>query len=382
VAFGKKVNFYARLSSRYAGLGMLGSAMTEALDTTHTPSLEAVGKACQRVVIVTSEWPSCDHPNSGIFVFRQVGALQRAGLHVEVFSFRGDRSVWRYWNHWRALRSLVGKRRYDVVHAQFGQAGFLAVASTRSPVVVTFHGSDLLGLASAAWVERCQSMLLRSMSMVAARFATEVVVVSQQLAGKLAWRRTHVIPVGLDRECFRPMSQVAARDALHWPVGERVVLFVGNPSSSVKRYGLAEQSVANASLELLNLRLRVCWNETPLQVALSMNAADALLVTSAHEGGPLVIREALACNLAVVSVDVGDARARLAKVHGCVVCPDADPKKIATALVQILRTPSRVDGQDALNDLAEDLLTKRMLDVYELAAQTKGTLSRSNHLRR
>ena len=81
-----------------------------------------------------------------------------------------------------------------------------------------------------------------------------------------------------------------------------------------------------------------------------MNAADALLVTSAHEGGPLVIREALACNLAVVSVDVGDARARLAKVHGCVVCPDADPKKIATALVQILRTPSRVDGQDALND--------------------------------
>ena len=41
-------------------------------------------------------------------------------------------------------------------------------------------------------------------------------------------------------------------------------------------------------------------------VPIWINASDVLLMTSLHEGSPTIVKEALACNLPVVSVDVGD----------------------------------------------------------------------------
>ena len=52
---------------------------------------------------------------------------------------------------------------------------------------------------------------------------------------------------------------------------------------------------------------------------LYMNACDVLLLTSLHEGSPNVVKEALACNLPVVSVPVGDIPERIGRVPGCVV---------------------------------------------------------------
>jgi hypothetical protein len=44
----------------------------------------------------------------------------------------------------------------------------------------------------------------------------------------------------------------------------------------------------------------------PDQVPQWLNASDVLLMTSLHEGSPTIVKEALACGLPTVSVDVGD----------------------------------------------------------------------------
>jgi len=95
-----------------------------------------------------------------------------------------------------------------------------------------------------------------------------------------------------------------------------------------------------------------------------MNACDALVFTSVQEGSPNAVKEALACNLPVVSVAVGDVPLRLRGVSECEVCADDRPATIAAALERVLRSGRRSNGRDALTDLDETSLTEKVIAVY------------------
>ena len=100
-----------------------------------------------------------------------------------------------------------------------------------------------------------------------------------------------------------------------------------------------------------------------------MNACDVLLMTSLHEGSPNVVKEALACNLPIVSTDVGDVRNRIGALDGCVVCATDDPATIAEALNQVLSRRQGIDGRKAVLDLDEQVLTSKVIDVYRRAVE-------------
>jgi glycosyltransferase involved in cell wall biosynthesis len=103
-----------------------------------------------------------------------------------------------------------------------------------------------------------------------------------------------------------------------------------------------------------------------------MQASDVLLVTSVHESGPLMVKEALACNLRVVSLDVGDVRETIEGLPGCEVCADDRPSTIASALARSLSTESCFDGRSAVNDMLQDALANRLVKIYERLATRHG----------
>ena len=98
-----------------------------------------------------------------------------------------------------------------------------------------------------------------------------------------------------------------------------------------------------------------------------MNACDALVFTSTQEGSPNVVKEALACDLPVVSVPVGDVATRLAGVAGCELCPDERPETIAGALARVLHRNERAAGRAAVRHLDERLLAQRVIEIYRSA---------------
>src|SRR5207302_2384469 len=104
----------------------------------------------------------------------------------------------------------------------------------------------------------------------------------------------------------------------------RLILFAASPKNPVKRYPLAESAVARLDRRY-RAELVVAAGIAPDKMPLYMNACDALLVTSTHEGSPNVVKEALACNLPVVSADVGDVADRISKIEGCALCDSDDP---------------------------------------------------------
>src|SRR5437667_4394544 len=86
-----------------------------------------------------------------------------------------------------------------------------------------------------------------------------------------------------------------------------------------------------------------------------------------YEGWPNVVKEALACNLPVVSVEVRDVAERLSGVEGCTVCSDSEPDRLTAALAAVLQMNKRTEGRTAVRELDETLLAQRMIGIYRLA---------------
>jgi glycosyltransferase involved in cell wall biosynthesis len=314
------------------------------------------------ILLVTSEWPVYAGDISGIHVLQQAQSLRRAGATVDVFHFRGNKNPLVYWQAIREFRRR-DLEPYDVIHAHHGQAGFVALSQRRKPVVITFHGSDLLGIRDRAGKVTFLGYILRFMSRWVAWRADAVIVVAAHLAKYIPKRPYHVIPMGVDLELFRPFSLKQAREALVLPMDTSLILFVGNPDRTEKRYWLAVKAVENLR-EDFSTQLIVANGIAPDKMPLYMNACDVMLVTSSSEGSPAAVREALACNLPIVSVDVGDIRQQLQNVKNCIVCEAEDPTSIGLAMKNILVRHERTDGKNAVQGLDSETLMRKVIAVY------------------
>src|SRR3989441_10799089 len=318
-----------------------------------------------RVLMITSDWP--DHASWGgtaTFISRQVDFLRAAGVDLDVFRFRGGGRAIRYAAAWLDVRHRQRRERYDLVHAQFGQSGLLALPK-QLPLVVTFRGDDLEGvLNNTTGHLTARGRLLPLLSRAVARQADATIVVSAHLKNFLHRQaQPHVIPSGLDLERFRLIPQAEARRHLGLPAEGRLVLFVCSPTSSRKRYDLARRAVEIVKRSR-PAELVLGWAVPHDQIPYFMNACDALVFTSRQEGSPNVVKEALACNLPVVSVAIGDVPERLRGLAGGEVCAHDRPETIAAALARVLRPGERVARRERMRELDERIITARVIAVY------------------
>ena len=319
-----------------------------------------------RVLVITSEWPTLDHPESVPFLVREVESLRQLGLTIDVFSFRGAMNPINYFQAWSRLRRYLKKEKYDLYHAQFGQSGLLAILPKLKPLVVTYQGSDLNGMYALNGKLTFPGFLLRAVSQWVALFADEIILVSGYLAKYLPRKRYEVIPGGIDLSLFSPISKELAKKQLGLANDVRYVLFAGGINNPIKRFELAKTAI---DLVPTSERVQILLANgiAPTKMPIYMGAADALLVTSSREGSPNVIKEALACNLPIISVDVGDVRSRLEKVQGCIVCSDDTPETIAKAILSVLKANEPINGRDVVQELELSVIAQKIVNVYHRA---------------
>lgn len=298
------------------------------------------------------------------FVRREAQALRAAGHAVEIAGFdNGSYLPWRFAAQVRRLRAAVRRFRPDVVHAQFGKFNALAaaLAARGVPLVITFRGTDINRNIAYSPL---RSALGVAASQLAALAARVVVCVSGEIASKLWTTNSVVIPTGVDTRVFVPGDRAMARRRLGFGERERIVLFNAGRNPAVKDPQLAAAAVAEARRALGAVRFVVLeGGVAPDDIPLYMNAADVLLVTSRTEGSPTVVQEAMACNLPVVSVDVGDVRERLAGVLHCELA-SRDPAALGAALARVLREPRRSDGRARAEAISVEATAARLGQIY------------------
>jgi glycosyltransferase involved in cell wall biosynthesis len=97
-----------------------------------------------------------------------------------------------------------------------------------------------------------------------------------------------------------------------------------------------------------------------------MNAADCLVLASSSEGSPNVVKEALMCNLPVISTRVGDVESLLAGVTPSYIVRD-EPEAIAQAVIDCIRLGARSNGREVAANLASEIVARQVLRFYEAA---------------
>jgi glycosyltransferase involved in cell wall biosynthesis len=306
-----------------------------------------------------------------VFARRQAATLAKQGFQVEVFDLRSRTSPRVVCEEFRRFRRMIRAFRPQVIHAHYGTvtAMFAALGTGPIPLLITYRGSDLNRLPSARGLRPAAGRLL---SQIAALRAARIVCVSRQLKNLLWWRRARVtvLPTGVDPEEFRPQPDRNLRSELGWRDEEPVVLFNAGHDARNKRLDLAERAVEAARRWAPSARLEVLdGNVEPNRVPDLMNAADCLLVTSDAEGSPTVVQEALATNLPVVSVDVGDVGERLEGV-ACSRLARREPEALGRALAEVLNPRRRSDGRSRAEEFSSQRVARELGRLYrEMAAE-------------
>jgi glycosyltransferase involved in cell wall biosynthesis len=310
-----------------------------------------------RVLVVTSMYPTPAHPGLGRFVRDQVEVLRAIeGLEVELFNIEpGPRT--RFLRAARDLRRAYRGEHFDVVHAHHGLTGWSALAVRGAPLIVTFHGTDL------------SHPVVGPLSRALARLVDLPAPVSSSLAGAGlpgagVRRAAAVLPCGVNLERFAPRDRREARRALGLDPDGRFLLFPADPARPEKRYDRAAELARAAGAQLLTYaRL------APDRVPDTINAANAVIATSEREGFGLGPLEALACDVPVLSTDVGIAPVALRGVDGA-LCAPFDPGTWMRALAPHLRHPDpRVAGRHRVALFDRVRMGERVFEAYrELAA--------------
>jgi glycosyltransferase involved in cell wall biosynthesis len=324
-----------------------------------------------KILAVTNMYPSPERPGNGVFVEQQVKSLLRRGMDVRVmFLDRKSQGPSVYYRIKEMLEHEMADFAADIVHVMYG--GVMAEKVTEfgglPPTLVTFHGSDLLGENLSGLRRKLISQYGVYCSRKAARRANGVIVVARHLLkalGKGVNRdKIQLIPCGIDMERFKPLDQSQCGERLGWQSDDFHVLFATSAGDPVKR-----PELARAAVDLLNrkhgcVKFQVLSGTPNNEVPVWLNAADVLLLTSKHEGSPTIVKEALACGLPIVSVNVGDVAERIEGVDGCHLA-EAEPEALARKLDLVFEQRGRLDCREKLHELSCEMIAGKLVGFYQ-----------------
>jgi len=308
-----------------------------------------------RILQITNNYPTVNYPIYGIFVKEQIESLKEVGIECDVFFINGrEQGKLEYFKCVRKLRKLISTNQYDLIHCHHAYSAVSAILFARLnkklPVVVSFQNDpvyeakfNLFKLISP----RTSAMIFKNNS---------IHVLSP---------KGYYLPNGVNIEFFKPIDRVEACKKLQLNPDKKYILFVSSNflrnekrydkfSKTIEliktKYGLTEVE----ELKLINVQRDL--------VPYYFNAASVHLMTSDFEGSPNSVKEAMACNIPIVSTNVGNVSELLANVKGSFVVNSGEIEDLALHVVKSLNTSDYN---------SRDMLIQKKLDIKSVASKLK-----------
>lgn len=312
-----------------------------------------------KVIFLSALIPLYDFLQPSPFVESQRESLQEAGVPIISFYIQG-KGFLKYPKAIRPLQHFIECNKSDLIHAHYSYSGALGLSQKKIPVVLSLLGGDL-----GEQISRNKNFLPHFLAQLTALAVNQVIVKSEKMKSVL-WRKqgVHVIPNGINLKNFQPMNRKKARQALSLDKEKTIVLFPASQYREVKDYPLANKAFQDVKKRFPDSKLLTIESVPREIMPLYINAADVVLFTSKSEGSPNVIKEAMACNVPIVTVDVGDTRKVVEGTAQCWVT-SRNPDELSLRLIEVLQENSPTNGRERIQEYDQKIIANRLIKIYQ-----------------
>lgn len=304
----------------------------------------------KRILIICS----VNSGNISPFVTEQVNMLIGFGYNIEFFKVKG-KGIGGYIRNFFLLQKRIKYYKPNVLHAHYGLSALLAFLHKKTPLIITYHGSDL------------NNKYVRILSNLASYSSDFLIFVEQSMAKKINFKKKFsVVPCGVDLDFFKPIGKKEARLKLGIKEDEKLLLFSSSFDNEIKNFALVKEAIKLITSDICIVELKQKSRE---EVMLLLNAVNVLILSSFSEGSPQIIKEAMACNCPIVATDVGDVRLVLGCTDGCYISSfsSSDFASKITLALEFSNKYKYTNGRERIVELGLDnrIIAERIATIYE-----------------
>lgn len=290
-------------------------------------------------------------------IYNQAKALEQLGCSISFYLVKG-KGLFGYIKNISGLRKSQNLGGYQIIHAH-GISSLVASFIRKKPIVVSLLGSELLQHTTFRWFFRFMSRYFWDSTIVKSKELAELI-------GDKKNKKVLVIPNGVDLQRISLIDKEIAKAKVGFSLSRPTILFLADPSRKSKNYSLAKEAI-----ELLggaDFDFKVIWNAPIDMVPYYLNASDVVILSSLWEGSPNVVKEAMACNIPIVSTNVGDVKTLFEGTKGCFLSSfkkEDFANNIREAL-SFAKEYKYTNGRERIVELGLDSssISARIIDIY------------------
>jgi len=284
----------------------------------------------------------------------QGDSLKKNGVEIIYFTIKG-KGIKGYLKNIAELKKYLSTEKVDIIHAHYSLSAIVASLANLSygiPQVTSLMGSDVNSSALARLLIKIFHLFFWDITIVKSEF----------MKNKINLKNVEIIPNGVNLQSFYPQDKREAKEKIGFDLHKKYIVWISNPARYSKHWELADQAFQEANLD--NVVLQIVNNISHKDIPNYLNAADLLLLSSRWEGSPNVVKEAMACNLPIVSTDVGDVKQIIQDTENCYIVPQ-DHKKMAVAIKKSLEKDKKTSGREKIKFLDDNLVAKKIIALYK-----------------
>lgn len=314
-----------------------------------------------KVLHITCNYPTAEHPVFGIFVKEQVESLQKIGVDCDVFFSNGkeEGGMKAHRASISKVRKLLKEKHYDVIHCHHSISGLILLLAGGA-----FHNKCVVSYQNDPTREFGGKWLFQLLY----PFFNKIII--KNTGPYLRKKKAVYLPNGTNADFFKPLDKDSCKAKLGWDNEKHYILYMDSNKGTrtQKRYDRYQETLDIVRKTIPNIVSIELSNTPREEIPSYMNACDLHLMTSDFEGSPNSVKECLCCNTPVVCTDVGNVMDMMGDIPGCYVTKEKEAKELADCVIKVLTSKEPFNGRDLFlaKGYGIETVARKLSALYQL----------------